>query len=315
MKLVSYQREGSVRLGVLQGNRVVDIRRAQTHLRSRNPRHVAKFPLPDSLITFLGGGPAYRDEAARTLDAVMSDPECKDPASMRERGVAFDLADVQLKAPVQGPGKVVCLGLNYRDHAEEAGRDLPEWPTLFAKMPSTLVGSGEPILLPEMSQEVDYEAELALVIGVTCRHVAADEAFTVLAGYAAFNDVSARDVQRRTTQWFSGKSFDTFGPMGPIVTRDEVGDPQTVDIRLSLNGEIMQSSNTECMVFSIPRIVEYVSAIMTLEPGDVIATGTPGGVGFLRTPPRFLQSGDTVTVEIESVGSVTSPVQSESAVE
>jgi 2,4-didehydro-3-deoxy-L-rhamnonate hydrolase len=203
----------------------------------------------------------------------------------------------------------VCVGLNYRDHAEEQGLDLPPRPLLFAKWQSSLVGPGEPIVLPRSSREVDYEAELGVVIGTQARGLSVNDALEAVAGYVCVNDVTARDVQFSDGQWTRGKSFDTFCPVGPeLVPAAEVADPQALRIRCLVNGEPLQDSSTAHMAFPVAELLAFVSAAITLEPGDLIATGTPAGVGYTRTPPRFLAPGDEVTVEIEGVGALTNPV-------
>lgn len=206
------------------------------------------------------------------------------------------------------PGKLLCVGLNYADHAREGGLDLPTSPLCFAKWTTTLIGDGDDIRIPKQSMQVDYEAELAVVIGSTARNVSIDEALDHVAGYACFNDVSARDVQMGDGQWTRGKSFDTFGPLGPMVDASTIPDPQQLGITCAVNGEIVQDGNTSDMVFSVAEIIAYFSQDTTLEPGDVIATGTPAGIGLAKTPPRFLTAGDVVTVQIEHVGSITNRV-------
>jgi 2,4-didehydro-3-deoxy-L-rhamnonate hydrolase len=215
--------------------------------------------------------------------------------------------------PIDRPSKIVCVGLNYRDHAEEQGAELPKAPLLFAKWPSSLVGPGEAIVLPRTSTRVDYEAELGVVIGERVKGVSEDNALEAVLGYLCLNDVSARDFQFGDGQWTRGKSPDTFCPVGPrLVPRDEVPDPQALGIRCLLNGEVMQDSTTANMIFSVAEVIAYASAASTLEPGDLIATGTPAGVGVFRKPPRLLQDGDEVTVEIEGIGALTNPVRAES---
>jgi 2-keto-4-pentenoate hydratase/2-oxohepta-3-ene-1,7-dioic acid hydratase in catechol pathway len=209
-------------------------------------------------------------------------------------------------------GKIVCVGMNYRDHAEEAGLDVPERPVLFAKWPNALVGPGDPIVVPGFTAQVDYEAELGVVIGRRARDLDAEEALDAVAGYVCVNDVSARELQFQDGQWTRGKSLDTFCPVGPrLVPAADVPEPQTLGIRCRVNGELLQDSNTAHMVFSVAELVAYASLGMTLEPGDLIATGTPAGVGFTRTPPVFLRPGDEVTVEIDGVGVLTNPVRGE----
>jgi 2-keto-4-pentenoate hydratase/2-oxohepta-3-ene-1,7-dioic acid hydratase in catechol pathway len=211
--------------------------------------------------------------------------------------------------PIERPQKIVCVGLNYRDHAEEQGVDLPERPLLFAKWPNTLIGPGDPIVIPPLTERVDYEAELGVVIGSRARQVSVENALEAVAGYVCANDVSARDLQFGDVQWTRGKSLDTFCPVGPaLVPASDVPDPQALGIRAILNGEVMQNSTTANMVFGVAEIVAFVSQAITLEPGDLILTGTPAGVGVFRDPPVLLGPGDEITIEIDSVGSLSNPV-------
>ena len=214
--------------------------------------------------------------------------------------------------PIERPGKIVCVGLNYRDHAEEQGTELPGAPLLFAKWPNALIGPGEPIVIPRISKQVDYEAELGVVIGERVRGISEEDALSAVRGYICLNDVSARDLQFSDGQWTRGKSADTFCPVGPqLAPASTMPDPQKLGIRCVLNGDVMQDSTTANMIFTVAQIVAYASATMTLEPGDLIATGTPAGVGVFRDPPVLLQDGDEVTIEIEGIGSLTNPVQVE----
>ncbi len=206
------------------------------------------------------------------------------------------------------PQKIVCVGLNYRDHAEEQGVALPERPLLFAKWPNTLIGSGEAIRIPAISQQVDYEAELGIVIGRRASGVAAADALDFVQGYVVANDVSGRDLQFADGQWVRGKSLDTFLPVGDLVPAGEVPDPQSLPIRAILNGEVMQDSSTANMIFGVAEVVSFVSQAITLEPGDLIITGTPAGVGAFRDPPVWLKAGDEITIEIDGVGSISNPV-------
>ncbi|HZE73202.1 MAG TPA: fumarylacetoacetate hydrolase family protein [Pyrinomonadaceae bacterium] len=223
----------------------------------------------------------------------------------------FNRAEVQLLAPVPRPGKLICIGLNYRDHAAESNMKIPEKPVVFSKFTTSVIPAGQPVVLPQSSQQVDYEAELAVVIGRCGRNIKAEQAFDYVLGYTIVNDVSARDFQFADGQWQRGKSCDTFAPMGPaIVTKDEVVDPHKLSIRLKLNGQTMQDSNTGQLIFGVPALIEFLSETITLEPGDVIATGTPAGVGFARKPPVFLRSGDVMQVEIEKLGTLETPVTS-----
>jgi 2-keto-4-pentenoate hydratase/2-oxohepta-3-ene-1,7-dioic acid hydratase in catechol pathway len=211
-------------------------------------------------------------------------------------------------APIETPQKIVCIGLNYRDHAEEQGVDLPERPLLFAKWPNTLSGDGDPIRIPSIAQNVDYEAELGVVIGRRARGVSRDDALDFVRGYVVANDVSARDLQFSDGQWVRGKSLDTFLPVSELVPAADVPDPQSLPIRTILNGETMQDSNTSNQIFGVAEVIAFVSQAITLEPGDLIITGTPAGVGAFRDPKVWLQPGDEVTIEIDGLGSITNPV-------
>jgi 2-keto-4-pentenoate hydratase/2-oxohepta-3-ene-1,7-dioic acid hydratase in catechol pathway len=218
--------------------------------------------------------------------------------------------EIELCAPVPRPGKIICIGLNYRDHAEESGMVIPKSPIIFSKFTSCAVGANQPILLPAGSAQVDYEAELAVVIGRRAKNVSRQNAMDHVFGYMNFNDVSARDFQFSDGQWQRGKSCDTFAPMGEfIATPDEIADPHNLRIGFRLNGATLQNSNTRELIFKIPELIEFLSASITLEPGDVIATGTPPGVGFARKPPVFMQDGDRAEVEIEGLGILSNPVK------
>jgi 2-keto-4-pentenoate hydratase/2-oxohepta-3-ene-1,7-dioic acid hydratase in catechol pathway len=247
---------------------------------------------------------AARDAASRLA---------RDPGALaeaRDKGWLVPAKDAYWFAPVPRPGKIVCVGLNYHDHASELGIAVPKAPALFSKFPSCVIAPGEPVVIPTGSEQLDYEAELAVIIGRRATHVAADHAYEFVFGYTAFNDVTARDFQFADVQWQRGKSCDTFAPMGPaIVTADEIPDPHGLRISLTVNGAVMQDSNTSQMIFRVPEIIEYITSSITLEPGDVIATGTPAGVGYGRKPPVFLQKGDVMTVDIEGIGSLGNPIE------
>ena len=210
--------------------------------------------------------------------------------------------------PIQRPGKIVCVGLNYRDHAAEQGVELPKAPLFFAKYTTSLIGPGEAIVIPPMVEQCDYEAELGVVIGRTVRNVSKENAFEAVLGYVVANDVSARDLQFADGQWTRGKSPDTFCPVGPLVPKSEVPEPQTLPIRTIVSGETLQDSNTSNLIFGIDEIISYASQTSTLEAGDLILTGTPAGVGVFRDPKRLLRPGDTVTIQIDGVGEITNPV-------
>ncbi len=246
---------------------------------------------------------AAAEDARARIESYLLDPP---------RESVFPLEQVRLMAPAPRPGKLLCIGLNYRDHAEETGMQIPTVPTVFVKLPTAVIGPEEPIVLPKASARPDYEAEFAFVIGRGGRHIPREAWREHVFGYTILNDVSARDVQMATTQWTMGKGFDTFAPMGPwLVTADEIPDPHGLEIRLRLNGVVMQNSNTRNLIFGVPDLVAYLSSVCTLEPGDVISTGTPGGVGFARKPPVYLKPGDRVEIEVERLGVLGNPVVGE----
>lgn len=288
MKLVTFSYDGTTRLGALvyrvDREVVIDL-------------HKADSQIPNDMIAFLEMGEGalkLAHKAIPTADGI-------------------ELSEVRLKAPIARPGKIMCIGLNYSDHAQETGAAIPEYPMVFAKYANTVVGMGDPIVLPKVTQRVDYEAELAFVIGKRARGVPVTKALNYVAGYMPANDVSARDYQRRTSQFTMGKTFDTFAPMGPaLVTADEVPNPNSLDIQLTINGEVMQNSNTHNMIFGVAKLVEALSEVMTLDPGDVVLTGTPPGVGDARKPPRYLKEGDVVEITIEKLGTLSNPVVAES---
>ena len=257
------------------------------------------------------------DMDGRWLPAALSAAEVlvrddKALADANEKGWLVPSRDAYWFAPVPRPGKLICVGLNYRDHAAESKMAIPENPVIFSKFPTCVIAPGEPVVLPRQSKQVDYEAELAVVIGRRAKNVPATRAYDYVLGYTAFNDVSARDFQFADGQWQRGKSCDTFAPMGQtIVTTDAIPDPHKLSIKLTLNGQTMQDSNTDQMIFGVPRLIEFLSESITLEPGDVIATGTPPGVGFARNPPVFLKAGDQMEVLIEGMGGLGNPVVEE----
>jgi 2-keto-4-pentenoate hydratase/2-oxohepta-3-ene-1,7-dioic acid hydratase in catechol pathway len=248
------------------------------------------------------GTPLALDDILFRLTQVMH----PDPDSGPRR---TPLAGARLLAPVVRPGKVICVGRNYAEHARERGGEIPSQPIFFLKSNNTICGPGDAIVIPPNSNQVDYEAELAVVIGKGGKNISEDSAYDHVAGYMILNDVSARDMQSADKQWFRGKSCDTFAPIGPwIVTKDEIPDPHSLRISLTLNGQTMQDSNTGNMIFKIPYLISHLSKSMTLEPGDIISTGTPEGVGASRTPPVFLKPGDSVSITIERIGTLTNPV-------
>jgi len=225
------------------------------------------------------------------------------------RSELLSLDALELGPPVPDPDKIICLGVNYREHAAEAQQELPAVPMFFAKFRNSLIGPTSPILLPRASTQIDYEGELAVIIGQHCKEVTEQDALQYVAGYTIMNDVSARDVQMQTSQRTAGKAVDTFAPMGPgIVLASSIPNPQTLMLTTRVNEQVVQHNTTANMVFSVASTIAFLSSLMTLEPGDIIATGTPSGVGFKRTPPLFLHDGDVVEVEIESIGRIRNPV-------
>lgn len=276
MRLVTYEGSDGPRSAVVVGQTLVDIQAADPSL-------------PSCLATLLGLGPQAIARAGKAAG----------------KGRPMERNGVKLLAPIPRPQKVICIGLNYADHARETGKQPPDEPVFFSKFASSVTGHDWPIVLPRVSQKVDYEAELVVVIGRGGRHILEPDARSHIAGYACGHDVSARDWQtgKPGGQWLLGKSFDTFAPFGPeLVTPDEVGEPGKLKIQLRLNGQIMQDSSTAELIFSVDALIAYVSTVCTLYPGDVIFTGTPAGVGVARKPPVYLKPGDLVEVEIEKVG-------------
>lgn len=263
--------------------------------------HATDPGLPTCVKNLLAGGATVKAAAAE--------------AAKCPKAVRYATNAVKLLPPVPKPSKILCVGLNYRDHAIEGGKAIPTEPVLFAKYPNTLIASGDPIKLPKVAQKVDYEAELVIVVGKRGRHIPNDDtAFQHVGGYTCGHDVSARDWQFRgeEKQWSIGKTFDTFAPTGPVlVTPDELGDPHKLQVQLRLNGETMQNSNTKEFIFGVPHMLWFLSQVVTLEPGDLIFTGTPPGVGIARKPPVLLKAGDVAEVEIQGIGTLRNPVVAE----
>lgn len=276
MKLITFVRPGGLpEPGVVTGEQVI-------------PLAGAGFP---SVVSIIAGGPAALERVAAVT------------------GPTIPLDSVKLTSPIPRPPKIICIGLNYRDHAIESNMAIPSTPTVFCKFATSVIGPGDTIVLPKASTQPDYEAEFAVVIGKGGRHIAAADWKDHVFGYLNLHDVSARDIQLATSQWVMGKTFDTFCPMGPyLVTADEVADPHNLDISLTLNGQVLQNSNTRELIFQIPELIRHLSSVFTLEPGDVISTGTPAGVGFARKPPIYLKKGDHVVVKVQGLGELANPV-------
>ncbi len=286
MRLATFTHGGATRIGVVVGDEIVDLAEADPGL-------------PRAMEAFLDAGAPALAAAER--------------AAARAAG-RIPLDDVRLEAPVLRPRKILAVGLNYADHIAESGQKPPEVPTIFNKQVTSVTGPYDPIHFPRASRALDYEGELAFVIGRRCRHVSRERAPEVIAGYMVLDDVTVRDWQLRTPTWTMGKSFDTHCPMGPwIVTYDELGDPHSLGIRTFVNGELRQDANTKSLVHDCFALVEHLSTAFTLEPGDVVTTGTPGGVGISMKPPRLLGVGDVVRVEIDRIGQLENPVIEEPA--
>jgi ureidoglycolate lyase len=277
MKLASFEEGGAERIGIVAGDGLIDLQRANAQL-------------PGSMIALIEAWPRVRDEVAKIA---------------RETKPHFRMSDVHVLAPVPRPQKILAIGLNYADHIAETNQPTPEKQIWFSKLPNAVNAPFDPIEMPKASSAIDYEAELVFIIAKRCRHVSKEDAAGAIFGYCAGNDVSVRDWQFQTSQWLLGKSFDTHAPFGPwIATPDEVGDPHALGIRCFVNGEKRQDSSTKNLVFNVYDQVALLSQVMTLMPGDVVFTGTPGGVGAAFRPPKFLQTGDIVRVTIDRVGAI-----------
>ena len=284
MKLMMFEKAGGAALGLVEGTSVIDLAAADS-------------TLPKDLAALIAAGAAALDKAKAA--------GAKAPASAR-----LPLASLKAALPIARPSKFICVGLNYALHAKEGGHPIPTYPSFFLRVPTSLTAPGAPVLRPKNSIQLDYECELTIVIGKGGRHIPEAKALTHVFGYTLFNDVSVRDFQRKTTQWMPGKNFDSTGPLGPwVVTADELP-PGASGLRITtrVNGETMQDSNTSDMIFSTANIIATLSEFMTLEPGDVIATGTPSGVAHARKPPAWMKAGDTVEVEVEGIGVLSNPV-------
>jgi 2-keto-4-pentenoate hydratase/2-oxohepta-3-ene-1,7-dioic acid hydratase in catechol pathway len=276
MKLVTFRHDNHVQPGVVIGPEVFGVAASGFQ----------------SVLEIIEGGP---DALKRVKIAIETAP-------------AFQLTSVKLMAPIPRPPKIICIGLNYRDHAIESKLEIPTIPVVFSKYASSTIGSEDAIILPKNSEKPDYEAEMAVVIGKNARHAKAEDWREYVFGYMNMNDVSARDFQMATSQWMIGKTFDTFAPMGPyLVTADEIADPHNLNISLTVNDEVLQNSNTRELIFRIPELIAYLSSVFTLEAGDVISTGTPSGVGFSYKPPKWLKHGDQVVVKVEGLGELSNP--------
>ncbi|WP_019636441.1 fumarylacetoacetate hydrolase family protein [Paenibacillus fonticola] len=307
MKLVSYSTAGAVRIGCINGEQVVDLNyaclaqlEADGAIRAKQ---IAEAFVPANMVEFLQGGTESMELAKRAVDYALNHVDTI------PYPVIHNTEDVKIEAPVLNPSKIICVGHNYREHILEMKRELPEFPVIFAKYPNTIIGPQDDIPYFSISEQLDYEAEFVFVVGKRARNVSQADALDYVAGYTIANDVTYRDIQRRTIQWMQGKAVDGSAPMGPwMVTSDELQDPSGLEVVLTVNGEERQRSNTANLVFTVQRLVEFLSGLMTLEPGDVILTGTPGGVGFARDPQVFLKDGDVVRIEIDKIGALENKV-------
>ncbi|MEE9540827.1 MAG: fumarylacetoacetate hydrolase family protein [Candidatus Thorarchaeota archaeon] len=293
MRLVSYSRLGVPSIGVETESGILDIPEAAS--RFGRKYNVGGLGFPATMKHLL------RWESG--IEVVQQIVESFENTTPTERPMVYEESETKLEAPISRPGKVVALGLNYRGHIEETGREIPDFPVIFCKFSSSIVGPDTSILHPKVTKKLDWEVELGIVIGKVCRDVAKKDALNYVAGYTVINDLSARDLQRGDVQFIRGKSLDGLCPMGPcIVTTDELGDASGLELRTKVNGVIKQQSNTSDLLRDVPTIVSYLSEYFTLEPGDVIASGTPSGVGAARDPPEFLKPGDEVELFIEKIG-------------
>lgn len=305
MKLVTFKSHGQERVGALEGDLVVDLGVARE---LQMPEHAGEAsdlpnPFPNTMIDFVQLGQDAEKYVFNLVQQARTLLKSR-PTEIERRRLLLNISDIQILPPVPSPHKIICLGLNYVDHAEEAHVPIPEKPILFSKPNTTIIGTDDFVVYPKISSQVDYEIELGVVIGKGGSDIPQSDALAHVGGYTIFNDISARDIQFGDKQWFRGKSFDTFAPTGPcLVLRDQVSDPHRLEMELRVNGEIRQRSNTSNMIFKIHQIVAFVSSVMTLELGDIIATGTPAGVGFYAKPEkRLLRLGDLIEAEIEGLG-------------
>jgi 2-keto-4-pentenoate hydratase/2-oxohepta-3-ene-1,7-dioic acid hydratase in catechol pathway len=294
MKLMSLKSEGQNRAAILYGQEVIDV---TSFLQIVETTNNGKTIFRDALDLHNAGAEWLGDIVSRLEESESLAKEC------RKAGALKPLSEVSLNPPVVAPGKILGVGLNYAAHLAEQNAEPPLLPLIFSKCTTALIGHGEQVRLPRISDHVDYEAELAIIIGAAARSIDAERAFDYVAGYTIMNDVTARDLQKRERQWARAKGLDTFAPCGPwLVTKDEIADPHSLSIELRLNDELRQSSNTSDLIFKIPRLIEFISQDLTLMPGDIISTGTPSGVGAYLEPPSFLKAGDRIEIKIERIG-------------
>ncbi|MDM5333275.1 fumarylacetoacetate hydrolase family protein [Ureibacillus composti] len=313
MKLINFTVAGHTRAGAIVDDKVIDLNYAyQAQLKAEGKyryEEIAHAFVPNNTDELYQGGKESLQLAQNAIDFILANPESFD------KQVIYNREEVKVEAPVGRPGKIICVGHNFRKHIQEMGRELPSHPVIFAKFANTILGPDDAIPFYPISEQLDYEAEFTFVIGKQARNVSEEDALDYVAGYTITNDVTYRDIQRRTLQWLQGKTVDGSAPMGPyLVTADEIGDPSGLSMVLKVNGEVRQSTNTDDFVFNVPKLVSFLSGLMTLEPGDVVLTGTPGGVGVAMNPPQFLKDGDVVTIEVDKIGSLENKVLATEAV-
>lgn len=306
MKIVTFKVTGETRIGIkTEEETIVDIQKAYEELLIsegvQRAKELAMATIPTNTTDFIAGGERSLTAAKEGVRFVK---ERKDSSAI------YKADEVTLGAPVPRPGKIICVGHNYREHILEMKREIPTHPVIFAKFDNAVNGPTDPVPLPEITEKLDYEAEFAFVIGKQAKQVAKEDALNYVFGYTVVNDITARDLQKRTLQWLQGKNLDGSLPMGPwLITKDEVPDPHSLEISCVVNGETRQQSNTRSLVFDVPTLVSFISEIMTLEPGDIVCTGTPGGVGDAMEPKVYLKDGDVVEVRVDQIGQITNRIK------
>lgn len=309
MKLINYTSNGITRAGAIVNDKIIDLNFAYEaqlqHVGEYRYKEIAHAYVPSITDDLYQGGRHSLELAQKAIDFIIAHPESSNKKAI------FNIDEVKIEAAVQNPGKIICVGHNYKEHILEMGRELPSHPVIFAKFSNTILGPQDDIPFYPISEQLDYEAEFTFVIGKQAKNVSEEDALDYVAGYTITNDVTYRDIQRRTLQWLQGKTVDGSAPMGPyLVTADELPDPSGLGVVLTVNGEVRQKTNTANFVFSVQKLIAFLSNLMTLEPGDVVLTGTPGGVGVAMDPPTFLKHGDVVRIEIDKIGVLENKVTS-----
>lgn len=308
MKLLHYRKDSGYRLGLLRGEYIVDLKRGWREYAKKNGLNKEKACMFEDMISFFNDGrkaSAGAEKVGRYADKLIKNNNIHKKFIMKQDGV-------EIGPPVLHPEKIICIGLNYRDHCEEGGKEIPKSPVVFAKFSTAITGHNGSVVKPPATKKLDFEAELAFVIGKEGRWIARKDWREYVAGFTIVNDISARDIQFSDGQWIRAKSFDTFAPVGPyLVTIDEIKNPHNLDISLTLNGKVMQDSNTKNLIFNVPYLVSFLSKVVTLKPGDIVSTGTPPGVGVFRNPPVLLKHNDVMEATIEKIGTLKNRVINE----